>query len=177
MFTSRAEAIEGAISNTPPDGQTALYDAVAAALGMLPNGKHDKKALLIISDGGDTVSQHNLDDVLKLAAQSSALIYTIGIFDDEHADRNPGVLRRIAEVGGGEAYFPEKLTDIVAICQRIAHDIRNQYTLAYVSSTDGRPGVYRSIRVSAQAPGRGKLRVRARDGYIPAPLVKRKESP
>src|SRR5205823_6794325 len=124
------------------------------------------KALIVISDGGDNASAHKLAEVLKMAEQSSALVYTIGIFDEENRDRNPKVLRRLARATGGEAFFPGQLHEVVAICERIARDIRNQYTLGYVSSNAAQPGAYRAIRVVARATGKGKLLVRTRSGYI-----------
>lgn len=82
-----------------------------------------------------------------MAGQSGALVYSIGIADTDDPDRNPGVLNRLARATGGEAYFPSQLNEVVAICERIARDIRNQYTLGYVSTSAALPGVYRSIRV------------------------------
>jgi Ca-activated chloride channel homolog len=101
-----------------------------------------------------------------MAGRIQRLIYTIGIFDEADPDRNPGVLRRLARATGGEAFFPGQLNDVVAICKRIAHDIRNQYTIGYVSANPAHPGAYRAIRVVAGAAGRGRLRVRTRAGYI-----------
>jgi VWFA-related protein len=160
-LTNRPDELARAISNTPPTGQTALYDGIVKAREQLQAGSRDKKVLIVISDGGDNASTHTLTDVLKMAKQSSALVYTIGIFDEEDPDRNPGVLRRLARATGGEAYFPAKLGEVVEICERIARDIRHQYTIGYVSNSAAPPGSYRSIRVIA-----GKLSVRARDGYI-----------
>jgi hypothetical protein len=76
------------------------------------------------------------------------------------------VLRRLAAATGGEAYFPAETSEVVAICERIARDIRNQYTIGYLSTSAARPGAYLSIRVAAGAAGHGKLFVRARSGYI-----------
>jgi Ca-activated chloride channel homolog len=167
-FTNRAEELEKAILKTPAEGMTALYDAVAKALERLQAGSRDKKVLIVISDGGDNASALNLELVLKKAAQSSAMIYTIGIFDDSDPDRNPGVLRRLARETGGEAFFPAKLSEVVPVCERIARDIRNQYTLGYVSANTPRPGAYHAIRVAARPEGKGKLIVRTRAGYIAA---------
>jgi Ca-activated chloride channel family protein len=164
-FTNLPEELAGAVSRMPADGQTALYDAALLALDRLTAGRRDKKVLVVISDGGDNASAHNLVEVLKMAEQSSAMIYTVGIFDDEDPDRNPGVLKRLAQVTGGEALFPRKLNDVVAVCERIARDIRNQYTLGYVSSNVERPGVFRSLHVVART-GAKKLLVRSRSGYI-----------
>ncbi len=165
-FTNRAEEVELAISKMPAQGMTALYDAVTEGLRRLQAPSLDKKVLIVISDGGDNASKHSLDDVLKMAGQSTALIYTIGIFDEDDADRNPEVLRHLARASGGEAFFPGQLNEVVAICERIARDIRSQYTLGYVPAIAAQPGVYRSIRVAVRDPSEGKLQVRARSGYI-----------
>jgi Ca-activated chloride channel family protein len=165
-FTNSAEELERAISRTAASGRTALYDAISTALERLQAGGREKKVLIIISDGGDNASSRSLDQVLQMAERSSALVYTIGIFDDDDEDRNPGVLKRLALETGGEAFFPEQLKDVVANCERIARDIRNQYTIGYASTNASQPGAYRAIRVTAGAKGHGKLFVHARAGYI-----------
>ena len=165
-FTDSSAELERAIFRTPAGGMTALYDAVAVAQQKLQAGTHDKKVLIVISDGGDNASAHSLAEVLKIAERSSALIYTIGIFDPDDEDKNPDVLRRLARATGGDAFLPDKLDDVVAICERIARDIRHQYTLGYISSNAAKPAVYRSIRVVARSAGNGKLVVRTRSGYI-----------
>jgi VWFA-related protein len=166
-LTNRPEDLTNAIANAPTRGMTALYDAIFEARNRLRTGARDKKVLIVISDGGDNASKHTLAEVLKMAAQSTALIYTIGIFDDDDRDRKPGVLRRLAGETGGEAFFPVELNETVAICQRIARDIRHQYTIGYHSAGTAQPGVYRTIRVAIGGAGSGKLLVRARAGYIP----------
>jgi len=165
-LTNRSDELTRAISNSPSTGKTALYDAVVMARERLQTGGRDKKVLIVISDGGDNASAHSLAEVLKMAGQSSALVYTIGIFDEDDADRNPDVLRRLARPTGGEAFFPGKLHEVVAICERIARDIRYQYTIGYVSNHAANPGAYRSIRVVARGTGNSKLFVRTRSGYI-----------
>ena len=165
-FTNRPDELETAILKTPADGMTALYDAVSLALGRLQAGGRDKKVLIVISDGGDNASKRKLAEVLRMAEQSSALVYTIGIFDEEDPDRNPGVLNRLARVTGGEAYIPGNFAALPAVCERIARDIRHQYTIGYVPANPAQRGTYRAIRVVAAAPGAGKLSVRARAGYV-----------
>ena len=103
----------------------------------LQAGSRDKKVLIVVSDGGDNASERSLDQVMKLAGQSSAVIYTVGLFDEEDPDRNPGVLKRLARATGGEAFLPGQLSEVVAICERIARDIRHQYTIGYVPSQPG----------------------------------------
>jgi Ca-activated chloride channel homolog len=165
-LTNRPEDLASAIASVPATGMTALYDAIFEARKRLETGIREKKVLIVISDGGDNASRHTLAEVLKMAGQSTTLVYTIGIFDNEDADRNPDVLRRLAGATGGEAFFPRQLSEVVAICERIARDIRNQYAIGYISNSAARPGTYRSIRVAAAAAGYGKLFVRARAGYI-----------
>jgi len=165
-FADRAEGLESAISRTPAIGMTALYDAAVEALERFRAGTKDKGALIIVSDGGDNASKHTLPELLKMAEQSSVVMYAIGIFDEDEVDRNPDVLRRLARTTGGEAFFPKELNDVVSICERIAHDIRNQYTIGYVSGNVEKPGAYRTIRVTASGTPGSKLVVRARSGYI-----------
>jgi VWFA-related protein len=167
-FLIRPEELERAILGIPAVGMTKLYDAVFQAQDQLQAASLEKKVLIVVSDGGDNASAHNLADVLKKAESSPALIYTIGIFDESDPDRNLDVLRRIARFTGGEAFFPAHLDDTVEICRRIAHDIRHQYTLGYVSTNPAKTGVFRAIKVIAQVPGEGKLTVRTRTGYIAA---------
>jgi len=168
-FSNQPAELVQAISRTPAGGATALYDAVLQALGQLSTGGPDKKALVVISDGGDTASRHTLRDVLRIAAQSSAIIYTLGIFDEEDPDQNAGVLKRLAKITGGEALFPSGAAAITAACAQVARDLRNQYTLGYTSTYSGPPGAYRPIRVRAKAKGHGKLTVRTRTGYTSVP--------
>jgi Ca-activated chloride channel family protein len=165
-LTNRPDELAKAISNTPAAGMTALYDAVVEGRKGLRAGGPDKKVLIVISDGADNASTNKLDDVLKMAAQSNVLVYTIGIFEAEDPDRNPDVLRRLAGGTGGEAFFPRELPEVVAICERIARDIRNQYTIGYFSSNAERTNAYRTIHVVAHPTGKGKLIVRTRPGYI-----------
>jgi len=165
QFTNLPDELARAISGTRAEGRTALYDAAIQALDRLKAGSREKKALIVISDGGDNASGHNLAEVLKMAEQSSVLVYTVGIFDEDDPDRNPGVLKRLAQVTGGEAFFPGQLNDAVAVCERIARDIRNQYTLGFLSSNVQVPGAFRSLKVVARMNKR-KLSVRARSGYV-----------
>ncbi len=165
-FTDQLAQLQVALSRVDADGETALYDAIAIALEHLKTGNRDKKVLIVISDGGDNASQHKLAEITALAGQPNAIIYTIGVFDDQDADRNPGVLKRLARETGGEAFLPESLKDVTPICERIAHDIRSQYTIAYSPTNRKRDGAFRTIQVKARTPGRGHLSVRTRTGYF-----------
>jgi Ca-activated chloride channel family protein len=176
-FTDQVAQLQIALSSVDADGETALYDAVAVALEHLKKGDRDKKVLIVVSDGGDNASKRKLADIMALVRQSNVILYTIGIFDDEDPDRNPAVLKRLAKETGGETFLPASLSDVMPVCERIASDIRNQYTIAYVSTNRKRDGTYRVVQVKASAPSRGRLLVRTRPGYfapsaIPPPLAK-----
>lgn len=163
-FTDEAAQLRVAMSRIAADGRTALYDAMAAALEHLKKGNRDKKVLIVISDGDDNASTHKLAQIMAMAKQSDAVIYAIGLFDED-PDQNPRVLRQLARATGGEAFLPESVKDVVPVCERIARDIRNQHTIAYVPVNGKQDGTYRVIQVKAAAPGRGRLVVRTRAGY------------
>ena len=169
VFTDKMATLEVALSRIAADGMTALYDATAAALEHLKKGNRDKKVLLVVSDGGDNASKHNLSEVMSLAGRSEAIIYAIGVFEEEDRERNPRVLKRLAKATGGEAFLPKSLTEVGPICERIARDIRNQYTLTYVPTNQRRDGLFRSIQVKARPLSGRRLAVRTRAGYY-APL-------
>ena len=175
-FTDQPAQLQVALSRVAADGETALYDAVAVAVEHLRMGNRDKKVLIVVSDGGDNASRHKLSEITALVARSNAIIYTIGIFDDQDPDQNPGVLKRLAKETGGEAFLPESVKDVEPICERIARDIRNQYTIAYNPTNKKRDGTYRVIRVKANAPDHRRLSVRTRAGYV-APTPSQPSSP
>ena len=104
-------ALESAITSIIPDGRTALYDGLMRALDHLSQGSRARKALIVISDGGDNASDAKQDDVLKRARNSNAAIYTVGIFDDDDDDKNPRVLKALAQTTGGERFLPRSPGD------------------------------------------------------------------
>ena len=165
-FTRDPGELRSALLRTAPAGLTALYDALAVGIEHLKNGRRDRKALVVLSDGGDNASHRGLDDVLQIAQRSSATIYTIGIYDDADSDRNPRVLRKIAELSGGRAYFPGSLNDLERVWRDIAGGIRSQYTIGYHSSNPTRDGRFRKVRITAGRNGGQGLRVVTRDGYF-----------
>ena len=175
-FTDSTAELGSAIAATPIKGMTALYDAVAKGLEELQAGSRDKKVLIIVSDGGDNASAHSLAQVMKLAGQSSAVIYTIGIFQEEDTERNLSVLKSLAQATGGEAFLPEELPEVTAICERIARDIRHQYTIGYEPINLAHDGAYHAVRVVARAKGHSRgLAVRTRTGYIASGEPRREE--
>jgi Ca-activated chloride channel homolog len=165
-FTSDVEQIHSALVRTPPNGMTALYDALAAGIEHLRTGSRDQKALVVLSDGGDNASHRRLIDVLQIAQRSTATIYTIGIYDDTDMDRNPRVLRKIAETTGGQAYFPASLGDMERVWRDIARGIRSQYVIGYRSSNPAHDGKFRKVTIIAKSGNGRDLRVTSRDGYL-----------
>ena len=164
-FTNNISELRTALLETRTEGTTALYDALQLALNHLKQGTRQRKALVLLSDGGDNASIAKLDEVLRMAQQSSATIYCIGIYDPFAKDKDPKVLKKIAKVTGAEAYFPTNPSDLQDIWRRIAGSIRAQYTVGYVSTNPARDGSYRNVKITASAK-RGKgFEVRSRQGY------------
>jgi Ca-activated chloride channel homolog len=169
-FTNNAAQLETALTRNATSGMTALYDAIAVALEQLQKGKWDKKVLIVVSDGGDNASKHNLAQVISMVNQANAVIYTLGVYDDSDGDRNPRVLMHLSRASGGEAFFPQSFKEILPICEKIARDIRSQYTITFEPTNKKEDGTYRAIEVKARASSGGKrLTVITRAGYS-APL-------
>jgi Ca-activated chloride channel family protein len=165
-FTDDLNVLRAALWRGVPQGRTALNDALVLSLKHLEQGKRDRRALVLVSDGGDNSSVHVADEVMRKVLESRATIYTIGIIDANEPDRNPALLRRIAQVSGGESYFPEQLSEVMGISLQIASDIRARYTLGYVPVRSGARSGLRKIGVTASTPGGHKLLVHTRTGYV-----------
>jgi len=172
-FTSDLAEMRTALERIDARGRTALYDAVIGSLDHLKKGTRDKKVLLVVTDGEDNASRHSLENVVEQAQRSNAVIYAVGVFSDDDIKHNHramkkarGALSDLAIATGGLAFFPENADDTEAICTQIAHDIRNQYTLAYYPTNTAHDGTFRTVAVQVTPPrGVGKLTVRTRTGY------------
>jgi len=176
-FASNIEDLKAALDKIDSRGGTALYDAVYASLDHLKLGNRDKKVVLVITDGEDNASRYTFEELLRYAQKSNAVIYTIGLLGNEEPGglfkmhgggpkRAAKILEKLAEDTGGQAYFPKSLDEVEPTCSQIAHDIRNQYTLAYYPTNAKHDGTFRNVRVDAFAPGaKTKLVVRTRPGY------------
>jgi VWFA-related protein len=162
-FTGRISELEAAISRFDLGGTTALYDALVLAQSQFSRAAYSRRVLLVITDGGDNSSHASISDVLSGALRAGVVIFAVGIFDEADRDRNPQALKQLAEVTGGEAFFPAAVADVVQICQRIAHEVRQQYTLGFPGANDGK---YHRIRVTAKDAKHGKLDVHTRAGYF-----------
>jgi Ca-activated chloride channel family protein len=170
-FTSDIKDMKDALEKIDARGSTALYDAIIGSLDHLKKAHKDKRVLLVVTDGQDTASRKTLSDAIQEVQHSDVLIYAVGVFaKDEKGStvrRARKALEDLAGASGGLAYFPEEVTDTEEICKQIAHDIRNQYTLAYYPTNMKLDGTFRTVMVEANAPhGGGKLTVRTRPGYF-----------
>jgi Ca-activated chloride channel homolog len=172
-FTSDLAELKTALERIDARGSTALYDAVIGSLDHLKKGSRDKKVLLVVTDGEDNASRHSLENVVEQAQRADAVIYAVGLFSDDDMNHNHRAMKKartalteLANATGGLAFFPENVDDTEAICTQVAHDIRNQYTIAYYPSNAARDGSFRSVQVQVLPPrGAGKLSVRTRTGY------------
>jgi Ca-activated chloride channel family protein len=166
-FTNDPAELGKALFSVRARGRTALYDAVAEGLLHLRLGHCDRKALIIVSDGGDNASQQKFSQVLSLAQQSQVLIYSIGLVTDV-GEEDPGVLRHFSKATGGVAYFPSPTNTVTSISTQIARDLREQYTLGFTPEKANNPHAFRKVEVKVTAPGHGKIHVRTRSGYVGA---------
>ena len=171
-FTNDPGKLHDRIVHTRAAGRTSLLDAVHLACVEMKNAHNSRRAILIISDGGDNRSRLTPRQVKIDVLESSMQTYAIGIFDDERTrrrtpeeDRGPGLLEDLAEESGGRHYRVDRLDELSLIAQLISDDLRNQYLLGYSSTNGERDGKYRRVRVSVNPPGETMLRTYFRRGY------------
>jgi Ca-activated chloride channel homolog len=164
-FSSDPKELEKALTAVTARGRTALYDAVSEGLNHIKYGHLGKKALILISDGGDNASHLKYSQVLTQARQSQVMIYAIGLVGADDKEENPGLLRRLCKDTGGIAYFPREGESVAKVSADIARDLREQYSLGYAPQNIQRVDAFRKIEVKVTRQGRGSLRVRTRQGY------------
>ncbi|HEY2433759.1 MAG TPA: VWA domain-containing protein [Vicinamibacterales bacterium] len=171
-FTGDSAALEKAIRQTTANGSTSLYNALYIALKDLKKIKAEstsdirRQAIVLLSDGDDTSSLIEYDQVLDLAKRSETVIYSIGLRQGEIARREfkeaEFVLKQLSSETGGRAYFPTDARDLQKIYQSIWDELSSQYALAYSSSNPKRDGAWRRIQVRLLKPG---LTARTKQGY------------
>jgi Ca-activated chloride channel homolog len=164
-FTSDPAQIEHAITSVWARGRTALYDAIAEGITQLRLGQWNKRALIIVSDGGDNASHYKFKQVLEMARSSHEVIYAIGLLSESGQEESPEVLRRLARDTGGLAFFPGPHDSIAIVSNEIARDLRSQYMLAFAPPKQSEATAFHRLTIRVNAAGRGKLQVRARAGY------------
>src|SRR5262245_13168454 len=157
-FTRNPDTLMSTLYGITVRGDTALHDAVWFAAKQLETSFHEKKVLLVISDGEDNKSIYKLDEVLERIRESKILVYTVGLLSDDSLNGNwpfkgqaKKTLEQFAKVTGGRSFFPKSLDDIDEVCKSIAHELRNQYTLAYRPSNPKLDGSWRGVKVQIEA--------------------------
>jgi len=167
-FTEDMDQLYAALSSAPAQGMTALYDAVDRALDHLQLGTRDRKALIVVSDGGDNASSRTLDAVLEHARGSSAVIYAVSLVDPNDQDAKPGRLKKLARETGGHVFTPKSADEVMRVFAQIAREIRSGYTIGFLPPDTPDAG-FRTVRVVADAGGNRQLIVRTRAGYYAGP--------
>jgi Ca-activated chloride channel homolog len=170
-FTNDLKELEEALTKVDSRGGTAMRDAVRMSIDHVKEkGKRDKKVLLVITDGNDNASVVTIENLVKSAQQSEVLIYAVGLLSEEErreARRAQRALDTLTQATGGQAYYPKELAEVEKTCAQVAHDMRNQYIIAYTPSNQALDGTFRQIKVVANGPNRPT--VRTRTGYYATP--------
>jgi Ca-activated chloride channel homolog len=170
-FTSDIKKMEGGVAKIDSRGGTAMRDAINLSLDYLKKeGKRQKKVLLVITDGNDNASSISLEKLVNRAQQEEVLVYSIGLLNEEErreARTAKRALDALTRESGGMAFYPKALAEVDQIALQVAHEIRNQYTIAYSPTVQAMDGSFRQIKVTVNGPGHPI--VRTRTGYYATP--------
>jgi Ca-activated chloride channel family protein len=169
-FTQSIEEIQGKLVYAIPKGRTSLLDAIYLGISKMKQAKHNKKALLIISDGGDNRSRYTDSEIKSLVKEADVQIYAIGIFDDVRGTaeeiRGPFLLNEITSTTGGRTFPVNDINELGDVATKIGVELRNQYVLGYRPKNTARDGKWRKLKVKLHAPkGLPPLNVHAKTGY------------
>ena len=172
-FTTSTEDVQNRLEFAQSRGKTALLDAVYMAMNQMKKARNPRKAILIISDGGDNNSRYTENEIKNAVREADVQIYGIGIFESIGArgrtpeeQMGPGLLSEIAELTGGRSYNVENLNELADIAAKIGIELRNQYVLYYTSTNETRDGKYRHVTVRLVQPrGLPPLKAFFRLGY------------
>jgi len=166
-YTSNIKELEAALKTINSRGQTAMRDALRMGVEHLRHGgKKEKKILLVVTDGEDNSSVETLDHVIQSAQQNGVIVYGVGLLSDDEPrerERAKQALDALTFATGGQAWYPQELSEVDGIAREVAHEIRNQYIIGYTPIDQSLDGKYRKIRVTVTAPGDPSVRTRA--GY------------
>ncbi len=170
-FTSDIKLLEKALDKTESRGGTLMRDSIHLALDHMKKfAKHDKRVLLVITDGNDNISDETPEQLVREARQSEVLIYSIGLLNEEDLkDKRDAqhALKALAEASGGLDYYPKTLAEVERVTPQIADEIRKQYLIGYTPLNSALDGTYRKVEV--RLTGFGKPSVRYRNGYYATP--------
>jgi Ca-activated chloride channel homolog len=172
-FTSNVEDLQSRILSASAKGRTALLDAIYLGLSEMRTARNAKRALLIMSDGGDNNSRYNEKDIKRLVREADTQLYSVGIFDPfEYRSRTPeelngpSLLTELTELTGGRAFTVENVNELPDIATKIGAELRNQYILGYHPSNKSHDARWRKIKIKLRAPkGLPPLSVYAKTGY------------
>jgi len=166
-FTSKISDLELSLAASKPFGQTAIYDAIILAVNQMQKANHQKKALLLVTDGIDNASKATFADVLESVKHSRVAIIVVGLLSAAEGAKAEATLAQLADASGGRAYFPDDVDQARLMMERAAHDLRTQYTIGYVPSDNAHDGSWRSVRVEIIPPlgTTQKLEADYRHGY------------
>jgi Ca-activated chloride channel homolog len=169
-FTQSVEDIQGKLVYTIPKGRTALLDAIYLGVSKMRQAKYTKKALLVISDGGDNHSRYTEGEIKSLVKEADVLMYAIGIYDHyfptEEERLGPQLLTELTELTGGRTFTIDNPNDLGDVATKIGIELRNQYVLGYRPKNPVHDGKWRKIKVKLIPPkGLPPLRVYAKTGY------------
>jgi Ca-activated chloride channel family protein len=172
-FTTSVEDLQSHILPASAKGRTALLDAIYLGLSEMRTARNAKRALLIISDGGDNNSRYSERDIKRLVREAGTQLYSIGIFDPfEYRSRTaeelngPSLLTEVTEQTGGRAFTVENANELPDIATKIGSELRNQYILGYRPSNKSHDARWRKIKVKMRAPkGLPPLSIYAKTGY------------
>jgi len=160
-----------------PQGNTALYDAVYLGAEKVTRGAHQKKAMLIISDGQDNSSRYNFGEVRRFLKESDVVTYAVGIQDGRDAGSMTGMqgqafLDELSSVTGGKSFYPQTDVEMDEIFERIALELRHQYSIGYTPKDFEPNGKCHKVKVKVKPPrGLPRLTVRSREGYYATPTT------
>ena len=169
------EALLEKLTLVQPKQNTALYDAVYLGIERVTRGSHQKRALLIISDGQDNSSRYNFGEVRRLMKESDVVTYAVGVIDAGDMGSSIGMqgqafLDELTSVTGGKSFYPASNVEMDEIFERIALELRHQYSIGYTPSDFQPDGKWRKVKVKVKPPrGLPRLTVRAREGYYATP--------
>ncbi len=169
-FTQSVEDIQGKLVYAVPKGRTALLDAIYLGMNRMQKAKQQKKALLIISDGGDNHSRYTESEIRSMVKEADVQIYAIGLFDRDFKTaeerEGPALLSEITEVTGGRTFTIDNPNELADVATKIGIELRNQYVLGYRPTNPARDGKWRKIKVKLIPPkGLPPLHVYAKTGY------------
>jgi Ca-activated chloride channel homolog len=172
-FTNSIEDLQSRMMLTAPKGRTALLDAIYLGLSQMRGARNGKRALLILSDGGDNHSRYNESDIKRLVKEADTQLYAIGIFDPlGYRNRTPeelngpSLLGETTEMTGGRVFAVENLNELPDIASKIGMELRNQYVLGYRPSNKAHDARWRKIKIKLRAPkGLPPLNVYSKTGY------------